>query len=189
MRIAKSCLGLFLRRQLEKVSSGRTILFTCSNGKNRACGLYRGRSRRERSPFCSPVPSTKLHPNHRGLWSEVMRRREKDERSRSTNEGGMSQYCPHFRKGWPEKSPSRGRISPIPWRNKLYSGQACRSCRGSCSPIRGRDCSGDIPGTGSSNLPPPQFVERLKGPYPVKTAMGGKGKIVRSLFTPACLAT
>ena len=105
MRIAKSCLGLFLRRQLEKVSSGRTILFTCSNGKNRACGLYRGRSRRERSPFCSPVPSTKLHPNHRGLWSEVMRRREEDERSRSTNEGGIRSIVPILGRDGPKKVP------------------------------------------------------------------------------------
>ena len=40
----------------------------------------------------------------------------------------------------------------------MNSGQACRPCRGPCSPIPGRDCSGDLPIVVS---PPSPIVEAL----------------------------
>ena len=43
--------------------------------------------------------------------------------------------------------------------NELNSGQACRPCRGSFSPIPGRDCSGGIPGDGNVDLPPGSLTD------------------------------
>ena len=40
----------------------------------------------------------------------------------------------------------------------MNAGQACRPCRGSCSLIPGRGCFGDLPGTKSSYLRPPQSL-------------------------------
>ena len=40
----------------------------------------------------------------------------------------------------------------------MNSGQACRPCRGSCSPIPVMDCFGDLPGTKSSYPRPPQSL-------------------------------
>ena len=40
-------------------------------------------------------------------------------------------------------------------------GQACRPCRGSCSPIPGRGCFGDLPGDEIVVFPPSPIVEPL----------------------------
>ena len=53
---------------------------------------------------------------------------------------------------------------------KLSSGQACLPCKGSCSPIPGRSCSGDIPADGIVE-PPPPFVERLSGVWMFLTVL------------------
>ena len=45
--------------------------------------------------------------------------------------------------------------------NELNSGQACRPCGESCSPIPGRECFGDLPGDGFVVSPPPQIAEIL----------------------------
>ena len=44
----------------------------------------------------------------------------------------------------------------------MNSGQACRSCRESCSPIPGRGCFGDLSGDEIVVSPPSPIVERLK---------------------------
>ena len=41
------------------------------------------------------------------------------------------------------------------------SGQACRPCTGSCSPIPGRGCFGDLPGDEIVVSPPSLIVEPL----------------------------
>ena len=72
----------------------------------------------------------------------------------------MSQICPRFGKGRHENNPSRGLIWSTPWWNEFNSGQACRPCRGSCSPIPGRDyCFGDLPGDGIVVSSPPQSLK------------------------------
>ena len=43
----------------------------------------------------------------------------------------------------------------------MNSGQACRPCRGSCSPTRGRGCFGDLPGDKIVVSPPSPIVEPL----------------------------
>ena len=45
----------------------------------------------------------------------------------------------------------------------MDSGQACRSFSGSCSPIPGRDCFGDLPGDEIVVSPPSPIVEPLNG--------------------------
>ena len=68
---------------------------------------------------------------------------------------GMSQICPRFGMGRHENSPSRGLIWPTPWWNESNSVQACRPCRGLCSPIPGRVCFSDLPGDRTVVSPPP----------------------------------
>ena len=54
----------------------------------------------------------------------------------------------------------------------MNSGQACRPCRGSCSPFPGRGCFGDLPGTKSSYPRPPQSLN----PSPASAICGQDGK-------------
>ena len=42
----------------------------------------------------------------------------------------------------------------------MNSRRACRPCMGSCSPIPGRGCFGDLPGDGIVVSPPPQSLKR-----------------------------
>ena len=49
----------------------------------------------------------------------------------------------------------------------MNSGQACRSCRGSCSPIPGRGCFGHLPGDKIAVSPPSPIVEALPPALPV----------------------
>ena len=46
----------------------------------------------------------------------------------------------------------------------MNSGQACRPCRGSCSPIFGRGCFGDLPGDGIVVSVPSPMVKPLGTP-------------------------
>ena len=54
-----------------------------------------------------------------------------------------------------------GDIFVTPWSNAMNSKQACRSCRGSCSPIPGTGCFGDLPGDEIVVSPPSPIVEPL----------------------------
>ena len=47
----------------------------------------------------------------------------------------------------------------------MNSGQACRPCRGSCIPIPGRDCSGDLRRDEIVVSPPSPIVEPLEDVY------------------------
>ena len=57
----------------------------------------------------------------------------------------------------------------------MDSGQACRPCRGSFSPIPGRDCFGDLPGDEIVVSPPSPIVEQLmEDTRPPKCVMFGE---------------
>ena len=78
---------------------------------------------------------------------------------------GMQQICPRFGRCRHENSPYRGHICPTPWWNELDSGQACRQCRGSCSPIPGSGCFGDLLEDGIVVSPSSPIVEQLAGAF------------------------
>ena len=52
----------------------------------------------------------------------------------------------------------------------MNSGQACRPCRGSCIPIPGRDCFGDLHRDEIVVSPPSPIVEPLEDVYTRRTA-------------------
>ena len=74
---------------------------------------------------------------------------------------GSSNFVPAFGRGRHENSPYRGHIWPTPRWNEFSSGEACQPCRGSCSPIPGRGCFGNLHGDGIVVSPPSPIVEQL----------------------------
>ena len=74
--------------------------------------------------------------------------------------GGVTNLSPFWRERH-ENSPYWGHICPSPWSNTMTSRQACRPCRGSCSPIPGRGCFGDLLGDKVVVPPPSPIVELL----------------------------
>ena len=56
-------------------------------------------------------------------------------------------------------APTGDLFDPIPWRNELNRGKACREFRGPCSPFPGMGCFGDLPGDGIVVSPPPQSLK------------------------------
>ena len=75
--------------------------------------------------------------------------------------GGVTNLSP-FWEGTARKSPLPGTYLTKPWWNDFNLGQACRPCRGSCSPIPERGCFGDLPGDGTVVSPTSPIVEQLR---------------------------
>ena len=78
--------------------------------------------------------------------------------------GGDVTYLSPFGRKRHENSPYRGHIWRTLWSNAMNSGQAYRPSRGSCSPILGRSCFGDLLGDEIIVSPPSLIVEPLYSP-------------------------
>ena len=108
-----------------------------------------------------------------------------DRPTRSTIEGERGcDIFPRLERERHENSPYRGHILPTSWWNELDSGQACRPCRGSCSPVPGSGCFDDFPGDGIVVSPPSPIVEKLSI-FIVNIFGSFPGSIFRSL-NPLC---